>query len=94
MQIAVYLLALIGAGTIIAGAFPKMHYELDHGRYIALVRSSWWGIKQDRLKIRLQNHDDWKQGLPYRSPPEFDDFDWFIKSKNGEWYPMDFLGPP
>lgn len=90
MNSLVYLLALVGAGMIISGVFPKTSYELDHGAYIALVRSSWWDLKQNRYPIRLQHHEDWKNGNPYRAPSSFDEFDWFIKGKNGEWYPMNF----
>ena len=94
VQIVVCLLACVGAVAIVSGLFPKTHYELDHGGYIAMIQTSWWGIKSDRYLIRLQHHADWKQGRPYRSLPQNEELDWFIRINNEEWYPMDFLGPP
>jgi hypothetical protein len=93
-QIMVYMLAFVGALATISGAFPKTRYELDHGAYIATVRTSWWGLKSHRYPIRLQHHGDWERGRPYRPPPEFEEYDWFIKGQAEEWYPMDFIGPP
>lgn len=94
LQICTYLLALVGVGTIVSGALPKTYYELDHGAYIAMVRSTWWGIKKNRYHIRLQHHLDWKHGRPYLPPPRLEEYDWFIKDENNKWYPMDFVGPP
>jgi len=88
------ILALLGAGSIVAGAVSKDRFELDHGGYVAGVRSSWWGLVTERHLIRLQHFDDWEHGRPYREPVDYAEWDWFFKGKKGDWYPMDFAGPP
>ena len=92
------ILALLGGLWIVSGAMRKQHIELDHGGYIALVRKSWWGLREEYFKIRLQHYYEWEQGLPYREPncglDDFYEFDWFIEGEGGAWYPMDFVGPP
>ena len=93
-QIVVAILAFIGAVFVVGGALPSQRYELDHGGYIALVQTSWWSLSQKRYRIRLQDFEDWKKGRPYRQPVDYGEWDWFIEGGNGEWYPMDFIGPP
>jgi hypothetical protein len=86
----VYLLALLGLGGVVGYAFPQTRYEIGSGGHIVMVRSSWWGLKNDPYPIRLQSLPDWKKGRPYRPPSGIDGYDWFYKEKNGEWWPVQY----
>ncbi len=87
------ILALVGGVTIFAGALPREEFDLDVGAHIELVRKSWWGLKETYHRVRLQHFDDWKAGKPYRELRGFDEYRWFIQGENGDWSPIDFVGP-
>lgn len=92
-EISVGLLALIGITALIAGALPKNRFELDVRGRVEYVRTSWWGLHKTHRAVRLQNFTEWKEGRPFREPRGIDEFDWFIQHDNGEWSPIDFVGP-
>lgn len=89
----VYVLAIIGGMTIFLGILPRTTFQLDFAGDAEMVHSSWWGLWSERYPVRLQNIEDWRTGISYRRPRDWDEYEWFMKGMSGEWYPIGFSEP-
>lgn len=55
LRTAIGLLAIVGIWWIVSGALPTGRFELMNGGYVTLVRTSWWGMREKRFLVRLQD---------------------------------------